>query len=59
MILKLYEKQTNKYFVINDLLGNEITLFNNDGLVMIADCVQINNISIVENMLKCFEYPEV
>ena len=49
MLIRLYEKQYNKYFVVNDMLGNELVLFNNDGLIVIAECVDnIENIVVIE-----------
>ena len=60
MLIRLYEKQYNKYFVVNDMLSNELVLFNNDGLIVIAECVDnIENIVVIEKMAACFEQPEV
>ena len=59
MVLTVFEKQHNKYLTINDITGNEMVLFNNDGLILIADCVNISSVTIQTNMKACLSFPEV
>lgn len=41
MILEVYEKQHNKFISVNDIHGNNFTLYNNDGLIVVADCNEL------------------
>ncbi|MFM7683964.1 MAG: RNase H-like domain-containing protein [Bacteroidota bacterium] len=57
MFMRIFEKQHNKFFTLHDT--EEIILFNNDGLILEADCIDVSNITIVSKMKYCFEQPEV
>ena len=59
MIIHVYKKQHNKFITINDAAGNEITIYNNDGLILLAECINIQNITIQTNMKACHTQPEV
>ena len=38
--------------MVNDMLGNELVLFNNDDLIVIAECINnIENIVVMEKMV--------
>jgi hypothetical protein len=55
---RVFIKQHNEFIKINVLEGQEIVIFNNDGLLQMADCSEITNITIVKEMDQCFEQPE-
>lgn len=59
MILEVYEKQHNKYISINDIHGNNFTLYNNDGLVVVADCSDLFQVSLINQMDACYTLPQV
>lgn len=59
MVLNIYAKQHNKYMTINDVMGNKLTLFNNDGLILLAECIEINNITVKTRMRECYIQPQV
>jgi hypothetical protein len=59
MIINIYNKLHNKYLIVQDANGNEIVLFNNDGLILVAECLNVNNITIKSKMSECLIQPEI
>jgi hypothetical protein len=57
-LLRIFAKQQNEFLILNDLKGDELILFNNDGLIQIADCKNISRIKVIEKMADFFEQPE-
>jgi hypothetical protein len=59
MILNIYKKQHNKYLLLNDNNGNEVTLFNNDGVILVANCINVSKINIHSKMKDCVIQPKI
>jgi len=59
MLIKAFGKQYNKFIIVSDLTGNEVVLFNNDGLIMIADCTSLERVTLLETMTECYEQPQI
>ena len=55
IIIKSYEKQINTHFIIYDINGKEIVLFNKDGEILISRCTHVNKIFIKTNINNCYE----
>lgn len=56
--INLYSKLDDEFFTFNDYNGNEAVLYSDEGRILIPQCVEINEIDVIEETKKCYkDYP--
>jgi len=54
-IANIYSKIDDEYFKINDFNGNEAILYSDQGLIYVPQCLNINQIEIINETKNCFK----
>ena len=47
--------RADEYFTIFDVQGNTITLYNDNGKMLICQCYEINEIELITQADKCYK----
>ncbi|CAF0989556.1 unnamed protein product [Brachionus calyciflorus] len=51
---QLFEKMMNEFFIMDDIDGNELVIYNDQGELLVSKCVKINEVNIRNDNSECF-----